>query len=100
VPCLLLSTAITTLRQAEIDAGEAAGVSSEENRELPELGRKNSELESTIEILKAATSFFARDGKGSLMLLGRSDFLQQPMTGPAQNGLIPVGGVQTRRLMQ
>lgn len=49
------------VRQAEIDAGEAAGVSSEESRELRELRRKNRELEQTIEILKAATTFFARE---------------------------------------
>ncbi|MFZ0834902.1 MAG: IS3 family transposase [Mycobacterium sp.] len=45
------------VRQAEIDAGEAAGVSSEEKRELRELRRKTRELETTIEILKAATKF-------------------------------------------
>jgi len=33
-------------------------VSSEERRELRELRLKNRDLESTIEILKAATSFF------------------------------------------
>src|SRR6476661_8769171 len=49
------------VRQTEINAGEAPGVSSEERRELRELRRKNRELESTIEILKAATSFFARE---------------------------------------
>ena len=46
------------VRQAEIDAGEAAGVSSEESRELR---RKNRELGQTIEIRKAATTFFARE---------------------------------------
>jgi len=49
------------VRQAEVDAGEAAGVPSETARELRELRRKNRELEATIEILKAATSFFARE---------------------------------------
>lgn len=49
------------LRQAEVDAGEAAGVSSEEKRELRELCRKNRELEQTVDILKAATHFFTRE---------------------------------------
>ena len=51
------------VRQVEIDAGEA-GVSTEESRELRELRRKNRELSRpkiTLEILNAATTFFARD---------------------------------------
>jgi transposase len=49
------------IRQAEVDAGEAAGVSTGATREIRELRRKNRELEQTIEILKAATSFFVRE---------------------------------------
>jgi transposase len=49
------------LRQAEVDEGVAPGVTSAEPAEIRELRRKNRELEQTIEILKAATSFFARE---------------------------------------
>jgi transposase len=49
------------VRQAVVDAGQADGVSSESAREIRELKRKNAELERTVEILKAATSFFARE---------------------------------------
>lgn len=49
------------IRQAEIDAGDADGVSTGAAREIRELKRKNAELERTIEILKAATSFFVRE---------------------------------------
>jgi transposase len=49
------------LRQAEVDAGQAPGVPTETAREIRELKRKNAELERTIEILKAATSSFARE---------------------------------------
>jgi transposase len=49
------------IRQAEIDEGQAPGVSSEAASEIRELRRKNRELEQTIEILKAATGFFARE---------------------------------------
>jgi len=49
------------VRQAQVDSGQAEGVSSESAREIRELKRKNAELERTVEILKAATSFFARE---------------------------------------
>ena len=49
------------VRQAAVDAGQAEGVTSESAREIRELKRKNAELERTVEILKAATSFFARE---------------------------------------
>src|SRR6516164_9123375 len=45
------------IRQAEVDEGKAAGVTSTESQEIRELRRKNRELEQTIEILKAAASF-------------------------------------------
>jgi transposase len=49
------------IRQAAIDTGHAPGVSSDSAREIRDLKRKNAELERTIEILKAATSFFVRE---------------------------------------
>jgi transposase len=49
------------VRQADVGAGQAPGVTSESAREIRELKRKNAELEQTIEILKAATSFFVRE---------------------------------------
>jgi transposase len=49
------------IRQAAIDEGHAVGVSSAERAEIRELKRKNAELERTVEILKAATSFFVRE---------------------------------------
>jgi len=49
------------VRQAEVDAGQAPGTSSESAQEIRELKRRNRELEQTIEVLKAATRFFARE---------------------------------------
>ncbi len=48
------------VRQAEVDKGAAEGVSTEAARVIREQKRKIAELEQTIEILSAATSFFAR----------------------------------------
>lgn len=60
-----LGVATETLRrwvnQAQVDTGVRDGVPTDTVRELRELKRKNRELEETIEILKAATSFFARE---------------------------------------
>jgi transposase len=47
------------VREAEVEAGERPGAPSA--AELAELRRRNAELEVTVEILKAATSFFARE---------------------------------------
>lgn len=48
------------IRQTDVDEGKADGVSSESQRIIREQKRKIAELEQTIEILSAATSFFAR----------------------------------------
>ena len=48
------------VRQAEIDAGDKEGTTTASAKEIRELKRKNAELEQTVEILKAATSFFVR----------------------------------------
>jgi transposase len=47
------------VREAEVEAGERPGAPS--TAEVAELRRRNAELEVTVEILKAATSFFARE---------------------------------------
>jgi transposase len=49
------------IRQAGVDEGRAAGVTSSESAEIRELRRKNRQLEQTIEILRAASAFFARE---------------------------------------
>lgn len=49
------------IRQQQVDDGRRDGVSSEAAAEIRALRRRNAELEQTIEILKAATSFFVRE---------------------------------------
>jgi transposase len=49
------------LRQAEVDTGDREGTTTAAAREIRELKRKNAELEQTVEILKAAASFFVRE---------------------------------------
>jgi transposase-like protein len=46
---------------AKVTTGSVTGVSTEAAQEIRELKRRNRELEETIEILKAATSFFVRE---------------------------------------
>jgi transposase len=48
-------------RQAEVDAGGRPGLSSAEAAEIKRLRRENAELRRANAILKAATSFFARE---------------------------------------
>jgi len=45
--------------QADIDAGDRDGVSSEEHAEIKRLKTENSRLREDVAILRAATSFFA-----------------------------------------
>ena len=49
------------VRQAEVDAGQRPGVSSEESAEMRRLKRENAELRRANEILKAASAFFAAE---------------------------------------
>jgi transposase len=49
------------VKQAEVDAGERAGVTSDEREELTALRRENRRLREDVEILKRATAFFAKE---------------------------------------
>jgi transposase len=51
----------TWLRQAEIDAGQRPGLTSEERERLKALERENRELRRANEILKSASAFFAAE---------------------------------------
>jgi len=50
------------VRQAEIDQGQAPGVTTAEAQQVRDLKRKVAELEATLMILVEATRFFAREG--------------------------------------
>jgi len=49
------------VRQAEVNAGQRPGVTSEDSAEIKRLKRENAELRRANEILKAASVFFAAE---------------------------------------
>ena len=49
------------VRQAEVNAGQRPGITSEESAEIRRLKRENAELRRANEILKAASVFFAAE---------------------------------------
>jgi len=49
------------VRQAEVDAGQRPGVTSEDSAEIKRLKRENAELRRANDILKAAASFFGAE---------------------------------------
>jgi len=49
------------VRQAEVDGGQRPGISTVDAQRIAELERENRELRRANEILKAASSFFARE---------------------------------------
>jgi transposase len=58
----LTETAVRAwVKQAEVDAGERAGLTTEERQELTQLRRDNRRLREDNETLKRATAFFARE---------------------------------------
>jgi len=58
---LTVSAVRRWVAQAEIDAGERAGLTSEEREELFRLRRENKRWQADVELLKRATALFAKE---------------------------------------
>jgi transposase len=58
-----LETLRSWVKQAKIDAGEKAGLTSEERVELAKLRRENRTLRMERDLLKKAAAFFARESE-------------------------------------
>ncbi|MGH9092984.1 MAG: transposase [Acidimicrobiales bacterium] len=56
---LTVSSVRRWVAQAEVDAGERPGLTSEEREELSRLRRENKRLQADVDLLKRATAFFA-----------------------------------------
>ncbi len=52
------------VKQADVDEGRRAGVTTEERRRIAELEKENRELRQANEILKSASAFFAAELDG------------------------------------
>jgi transposase len=58
----LTETAVRAwVQQADVDAGQREGLTTEERQELTALRRENRRLKEDVEILKRATAFFAKE---------------------------------------
>jgi transposase len=58
----LTETAVRSwVKQAEVDAGERSGLTTDERKELAELRRENRQLREDVGILRRATVFFAKE---------------------------------------
>jgi transposase len=58
----LTETAVRAwVQQAEVDAGERDGLTTEERQELTRLRRENRSLKLDVDVLKRATAFFAKE---------------------------------------
>ena len=56
---LTVSAVRRWVAQAEIDAGERPGLTTEERAELSRLRQENRRLQADVDLLKRATAFFA-----------------------------------------